>query len=329
MIHLKTNLDLKPLLLVPVIALLALPLVGSFDTWLTLSVAGLAMGMIIFIMASGLTLVFGLMDVLNFGHGVFIALGAFVATSVLSGMVDWTQSQELWRNLVAVGSAMMVAMIASAVIGLAFERFIVRPVYGQHLKQILITMGGMIIGEEIIKVIWGPLQIALPLPEAMRGSLLWGDASLEKYRLMAVVVGLIVFALQAWTLSQTKVGLLIRAGVQDREMVEALGYKIRRLFVGVFVVGSGLAGLGGVMWGLYQQNVVPQIGAQVNVLIFIVIIMGGLGSTGGALIGALMVGLMANYTGFLLPKLALFSNIALMAAILLWRPQGVYPVANR
>ena len=329
MIHLKTNLDLKPLLLVPVLALLALPLVGSFDTWLTLSVAGLAMGMIIFIMASGLTLVFGLMDVLNFGHGVFIALGAFVATSVLSGMVDWTQSQELWRNLVAVGAAMMVAMIAAAVIGLAFERFIIRPVYGQHLKQILITMGGMIIGEEIIKVIWGPLQIALPLPEAMRGSLLWGDASLEKYRLMAVVVGLIVFALQAWTLSQTKVGLLIRAGVQDREMVEALGYKIRRLFVGVFVVGSGLAGLGGVMWGLYQQNVVPQIGAQVNVLIFIVIIMGGLGSTGGALIGALMVGLMANYTGFLLPKLALFSNIALMAAILLWRPQGVYPVANR
>ena len=329
MIHLKTNLDLKPLLLVPVLALLALPLVGSFDTWLTLSVAGLAMGMIIFIMASGLTLVFGLMDVLNFGHGVFIALGAFVATSVLSGMVGWTQSQELWRNLVAVGAAMMVAMIAAAVIGLAFERFIVRPVYGQHLKQILITMGGMIIGEEIIKVIWGPLQIALPLPEAMRGSLLWGDASLEKYRLMAVVVGLIVFALQAWTLSQTKVGLLIRAGVQDREMVEALGYKIRRLFVGVFVVGSGLAGLGGVMWGLYQQNVVPQIGAQVNVLIFIVIIMGGLGSTGGALIGALMVGLMANYTGFLLPKLALFSNIALMAAILLWRPQGVYPVANR
>ena len=329
MVHIKTNLDVKPLLLVPVMALLALPLVGSFDTWLTLSVAGLAMGMIIFIMASGLTLVFGLMDVLNFGHGVFIALGAFVATSVLSGMLDWTQSQELWRNLVAVGAAMVVAMIAAAVMGLAFERFIVRPVYGQHLKQILITMGGMIIGEEIIKVIWGPLQIALPLPEAMRGSLLWGDASLEKYRLMAVVVGLIVFALQAWTLSQTKVGLLIRAGVQDREMVEALGYKIRRLFVGVFVVRSGLAGLGGVMWGLYQQNVVPQIGAQVNVLIFIVIIMGGLGSTGGALIGALMVGLMANYTGFLLPKLALFSNIALMAAILLWRPQGVYPVANR
>ena len=112
-------------------------------------------------------------------------------------------------------------------------------------------------------------------------------------------------------------------------MVEALGYRIRRLFVGVFVAGSALAGLGGVMWGQYQQMVTAQIGAQVNVLIFIVIIIGGLGSTLGALIGALLVGLMANYSGFLAPKLALFSNIALMVAILLWRPQGLWPVANR
>jgi len=293
------------------------------------SVAGLAMGMIIFIIASGLTLVFGLMDVLNFGHGVFIALGAFVATSVLGAMGDWTGSTELWRNMVAVLPAMLVAMAVAGAVGLAFERFIVRPVYGQHLKQILITMGGMIIGEELIKVVWGPAQIPLPLPEGMRGSLLIGDAAIEKYRLVAVAVGLLVFAVLAWTLARTKVGLLIRAGVQDREMVESLGYRIRRLFVGVFVVGSALAGLGGVMWGLYQQSVIPQMGAQVNVLIFIVIIIGGLGSTGGALIGALLVGLMANYTGFLVPKVALFSNIALMVAILLWRPQGVYPVANR
>jgi branched-chain amino acid transport system permease protein len=325
----QRDLDWKPLLLVPALAALALPLVGSSSTWLTLTVAGLAMGMIIFIIASGLTLVFGLMDVLNFGHGVFIALGAFVATSVLGGMADWTASEQLWRNLVAVFTAMLVAMAVAGAVGLAFERCIVRPVYGQHLKQILITMGGMIIGEELIKVIWGPQQIPLPMPQALRGALPLGDASIEKYRLLAVAVGLVVFAALAWTLSRTKIGLLVRAGVQDREMVESLGYRIRRLFVGVFAVGSALAGLGGVMWGLYQQNVVPQMGAQVNVLIFIVIIIGGLGSTGGALIGALLVGLMANYTGFLLPKLALFSNIALMVAILLWRPQGVYPVAQR
>ena len=156
-----------------------------------------------------------------------------------------------------------------------------------------------------------------------------GDAAIEKFRLVAMVVGIAVFAMLAWTLSRTKIGLLIRAGVENGEMVESLGYRIRRLFVGVFVAGSALAGLGGVMWGLYQQNVTPQMGAQVNVLIFIVIIIGGLGSTGGALIGALLVGLMANYTGFLAPKVALFSNIALMVAVLLWRPRGVYPVANR
>src|SRR3990167_2210669 len=147
------DLDWKPMALVPVLALAALPAIGSPSTWLTLTVAGLAMGMIVFIIASGLTLVFGLMDVLNFGHGVFIALGAFVATTVLGLMGDWTGSQDLWRNLVAVFPAMLVAMAVSGALGLAFERFIVRPVYGQHLKQILITMGGMIIGEELIKVI--------------------------------------------------------------------------------------------------------------------------------------------------------------------------------
>jgi branched-chain amino acid transport system permease protein len=325
----KARFDLLPLALVPALALLALPLIGSASTWVTLTVAGLAMGMIVFIIASGLTLVFGLMDVLNFGHGVFIALGAFVATSVLGAMGDWTASQSLWRNLAAVFPAMLVAMLVAGAIGLAFERVLVRPVYGQHLKQILITMGGMIIGEELIKVIWGPQQIPLPLPQALRGSLLFGDAAVEKYRLLAVAIGAVVLAAMLLTLNRTKLGLLIRAGVQDREMVEALGYRIRTLFVGVFVAGSALAGLGGVLWGLYQQNVVPQMGSQVNVLIFIVIIVGGLGSTFGCFVGALLVGLMANYTGFVAPTVAMFSNIALMVAVLLWRPQGLYPVANR
>jgi branched-chain amino acid transport system permease protein len=321
--------DWKPVALVPVLALLVFPFIGAPSTWVTLTVAGLAMGMIIFIIASGLTLVFGLMDVLNFGHGVFIALGAFVATSVLGAMGDYTGSSSLWVNMMAVLPAMVVAMLVAGAVGLAFERFIVRPVYGNHLKQILITMGGMIIGEELIKVIWGPLQIPLPLPEGMRGTIFFGDAGIEKYRLIAVVVGLLVFGVLLWVLTRTKIGLLIRAGVQDREMVESLGYRIRRLFVGVFVAGSALAGLGGVLWGLYQQNVIPQMGAQVNVLIFIVIIIGGLGSTLGCLVGALLVGLLANYTGFLAPKVALFSNIGLMVAILLWRPQGLYPATNR
>lgn len=325
----STRFDAIPLLLVVGLSALALPLVGSVPAWVTLTVAGLAMGMIIFIIASGLTLVFGLMDVLNFGHGVFIALGAYVGMTVLGSMGDWTQSESLARNLLAVLPAVVVAMLVAGAVGYAFERVIVRPVYGQHLKQILITMGGMIVGEELIKAIWGPQQIPLPLPQALRGAVLLGDAAVEKYRIAAVIVGLVVLALMLWVLNRTKAGLLIRAGVQDREMVESLGYRIQRLFIGVFVAGSALAGLGGVLWGLYQQTLVPQIGAHVNVLIFIVIIIGGLGSTLGCLVGSLLVGLMANYTGFLAPKVALFSNLALMVGILLWRPQGVYPVANR
>ena len=325
----KASFDAKPLALLAALALVALPLIGSPSTWVTLTVAGLAMGLIVFIIASGLTLVFGLMDVLNFGHGVFIATGAFVATSVMGGMAGWTMSPQLLPNLGAIFLAMLAAMTVAGAIGYAFECVIVRPVYGQHLKQILITMGGMIVGEEIIKVIWGPQQIPLPLPESLRGAFLFGDAAIEKYRVLAVVVGLLVFAVMLWVLGRTKVGLLVRAGVQDREMVESLGYRIERLFTGVFVVGSALAGLGGVLWGLYQQSVVPQIGAQVNILIFIVIIIGGLGSTLGCFVGALMVGLLANYAGFLAPKVALFSNIGLMVAVLLWRPQGLYPVTNR
>jgi branched-chain amino acid transport system permease protein len=316
----KARFDLIPLGLLLGLVVIALPAVGGVGNWLTLTLAGLAMGLIIFVIASGLTLVFGLMDVLNFGHGLFIALGAFMATSVMGWM---------GASVAGVFVAMLVAMLVAAAVGWAFERVIVRPVYGLHLKQILITMGGMIVGEELIKAVWGPLQIALPLPDGLRGLWIFGEASIERYRVLAAVIGLLVFAALVFTLNRTKIGLLIRAGVQDREMVEALGYRIQRLFVGVFVAGSALAGLGGVLWAFYQQSVTPQIGAQVNVLIFIVIIIGGLGSTLGCFVGALLVGLMANYTGFLAPKVALFSTIGLMVAVLLWRPQGLYPVANR
>ena len=323
------QIDWLPLLLVPVLALAALPLVGSPSTWITLTAAGLAMGMIIFIIASGLTLIFGLMDVLNFGHGVFIALGAFVALSVLGLMPEWTTADSVAQNLAALAIAIVAAVVVAGLVGLAFERVLVRLVYGQHLKQILITMGGMVIGEELIKVVWGPQMIPLEMPTALRGALLFGDAAIEKYRVLAVAIGVALFVAMLVVLNRTKLGLLIRAGVQDREMVESLGYRIKRLFIGVFMAGSALAGLGGVMWGLYQQGVSPQMGAKVNVLIFIVIIIGGLGSTGGCFLGAMLVGLVANYTGFLAPKIALFSNILLMVAILLWRPQGLYQVTNR
>jgi branched-chain amino acid transport system permease protein len=316
--------DIAPLLLVPALVLAMLPLVGSFPTWVTLTVAGLAMGMMIFIMASGLTLVFGLMSVLNFGHGAFVSVGAFSATMVLLPMRGWLEADSLAANLGVLGLAVLVAMGVTALLGWAFERIVIMPVYGQHLKQILITMGGMIVSEQLINVIWGAEQIPLPLPTTLRGAIFLGDAAIEKYRLLAVVVGLVVFAAMFLTLNRTKIGLLIRAGVENGEMVEAMGYRIRRLFVGVFAAGSSLAGLGGVMWGLYKETLVASMGSEIMVMVFIVVIIGGLGSVGGCFIGALLMALLANYAGFLAPKLALVSNIVLMIAILLWRPAGLY-----
>jgi branched-chain amino acid transport system permease protein len=316
--------DIAPLLLAPVLMLAMLPLVGSFPTWVTLTVAGLAMGMMIFIMASGLTLVFGLMSVLNFGHGAFVSVGAFAATLVLLPMRGWLEMDSLAINLGVLALAITVAMLVTALLGWAFERVIIMPVYGQHLKQILITMGGMIVAEQLINVIWGAETIPLPLPTALRGAILMGDAAIEKYRLVAVVVGLVVFVAMFLTLNRTKIGLLIRAGVENGEMVESLGYRIRRLFVAVFAAGSALAGLGGVMWGLYKETLSAAMGGEIMVMIFIVIIIGGLGSVGGCFIGALLMALVANYAGFLAPKVALVSNIILMIAILLWRPAGLY-----
>ena len=316
--------DIAPLLLVPALMLIMLPLVGSFPTWLTLTVAGLAMGMMIFIMASGLTLVFGLMSVLNFGHGAFVAVGAFSATLVLLPMRGWLEMDSLLINLAVLALAVTLAMVVTGLLGWAFERIIVKPVYGQHLKQILITMGGMIVAEQLIHVIWGAETIALPLPTALRGAILLGDAAVEKYRLVAVVVGLVVFVAMFLVLNRTKVGLLVRAGVENGEMVEALGYRIRRLFVAVFAAGSSLAGLGGVMWGLYKETLTAAMGSEIMVMIFIVIIIGGLGSVGGCFIGALLMALVANYTGFLAPKIALVSSIILMISVLLWRPAGLY-----
>jgi branched-chain amino acid transport system permease protein len=321
--------DIAPLLLVPILMLAMLPLVGSFPTWITLTVAGLAMGMMIFIMASGLTLVFGLMDVLNFGHGAFVAVGAYAATMVLIPMRATLEVDSLALNLGVLGLAILVAMLSTALLGWAFERIIVAPVYGQHLKQILITMGGMIVAEQLINVIWGAEQIALPLPTSLRGAIVLGDAAIEKYRLVAVVVGLVVFGAMFLVLNRTKIGLLIRAGVENRDMVEALGYRIRRLFVAVFAAGSALAGLGGVMWGLYKETLSAAMGSEIMVMVFIVIIIGGLGSVGGCFIGALLMALVANYAGFLAPKFALVSNIALMIAVLLWRPAGMFSNLRR
>jgi branched-chain amino acid transport system permease protein len=239
------------------------------------------------------------------------------------------QADSVWLNLAAVVPAVLFAMAVTGALGLAFERVVIMPVYGQHLKQILITMGGMIVAEQILYAFFGPQQIPLPLPASLRGSFQFGEAAIEKYRVVCVVVGLMVYFAMLAILNRTKIGLLIRAGVENTEMVEALGYRITRLFVDVFMAGSALAGLGGVMWALYREQVNASMGSELLVLVFIVVIIGGLGSVTGCFIGALLVALATNYAGFLVPKLALVTDIMLMVVILLWRPRGLYPVTSR
>jgi len=205
---------------------------------------------------------------------------------------------------------------------------IVRPVYGAHLKQILVTVGGLIVIEQLIHVVWGPDEIFLTRPETLKGAFTFWGAAIERYRLLAVVVGVILFVAMRLVLRRTKIGLIVRAGVQNGEMVEALGYRLSLVFIGVFIAGSALAGLGGVMWGLYQEVITAGMGEEMMILVFIVVIIGGLGSVEGAFIGALLVGLLQNYIAFLEPKVALVSNIALMTAVLMWRPQGMMPVVK-
>jgi branched-chain amino acid transport system permease protein len=317
--------DWSPYAILPLLALLTLPTM-SLSTWLTLTIAGIAMGMMLFLMAAGLTLIFGLMQVFTFAHGAFITLGAYLAVSVLGALGAWSTAASWALNLAVLAAALAVALAASGAVGFVFERVIIRRVYGSHLRQILITVGGLIIAEQLMVAVWGASPLPLPKPPSFRGSIILAGAAIEKYRLIAVALGLVVYAGLALMLSRTRVGLLVRAGVENLEMVEALGYRIRRLFIGVFVAGSALAGVGGVMWALYQEQVTRVIGSEMTILIFIILIIGGLGSVGGCFTAAVLVGMVTNYVGFLAPKLALGSNILLMMAVLLWRPRGLFPV---
>jgi branched-chain amino acid transport system permease protein len=316
--------DLAPPLVILALVLLTLPLVGAFPSWATVTIAGLAMGMMLFIMASGLTLVFGLMDVLNLGHAAFVAVGAYVAASLAAPLSGLLMSES---TPVAIGGMALVAigaMIATAVLGLVFERIFIRPVYGNHLKQILITIGAMIIIEQLVLALWGPQQMNLALPAPLRGTVGVLGASVEKFRLVAVVLGLALYVGLLLLFNRSRIGLVIRAGVENHDMVQALGYRIRRVFIGVFVAGAALAGLGGAMWGFYREQFTAAIGADLLVQMLIIVVIGGLGSIRGCFWGAVLLALTQNYVSFLLPDFALVSNVAVMAAVLLWRPRGLY-----
>jgi branched-chain amino acid transport system permease protein len=311
-----------------VIALLLSPLAAIEPrTYLTLTVAGLAMGMLIFLVASGLSLIFGLMDVLNFAHGALFSWGAYVgftAVVLLDRHLGWAETASLPLNALLVLAAIALAVLATVGLGIALERVVVRPVYGQHLFQILITLGATIVLEELIRIVWGPNDQVMPLPVALRGSWDLADVVVLRVPVAAIALGLAVYGTMYLVLHRTRVGLIVRAGVENSEMIQVMGHNIYRYFTGVFAAGSALAGVGGLMWAMFSQSVRPAMGGEQLIFAFIVVIIGGLGSVTGSLVGALLVGLSYNYVAFLLPKAAIGVTMALMVIVLLVRPTGRY-----
>ncbi|MEW6265355.1 MAG: branched-chain amino acid ABC transporter permease [Thermodesulfobacteriota bacterium] len=294
-------------------------------TYAVLSVAGLTMGMLLFLTSAGLTLVFGLMDVLNFAHGAFFAWGAYLGFSVFNVLNarGWVEMGGLGRNVSSLLLALAVAAGIGLILGVLLERVIIRRVYGSHLKQILITLGASLVLAEIIKIVWGPNDEVMLVPGVFQGSIDVADVVISRYRLLALLVGVIVFALIYFFLKRTKLGIIVRGGVENREMVQALGYNIHRIFTGVFASGAALAAMGGVMWAIFKEQIHPGMGEENLIFAFIVVILGGMGSVTGCFLGAVMVGLAYNYMAFLAPKLALGVNILIMAIILLLKPKGL------
>lgn len=318
-------LDVYPhYLLLGVIALAAI-FVMPLNVWMSLTVAGLAMGLILFVVSSGMTLIFGLMGVLNLAHGAFITIGAYVGGSVFLMLVGWAPLAAVSHALLVFPAA-LATLAAACVLGVVFERVIIKPVYDDHLRQILVTVGGAIIITQLVIVFWGAHEIPLPRPDSLRGAFVVGGVAFEKYRLFAVGAGLVVYWGMLAVIQYTRVGLLIRAGVENGEMVQALGYRIKLLFIAVFAAGTALGALGGVLWGFYEELIHVELGQQLLVDVIIVIIMGGLGSITGCFYSALVVGLLTNYMGFVAPTFSEFSSIVLMVLVLMWRPQGLIPV---
>ncbi|TFB13389.1 branched-chain amino acid ABC transporter permease [Filobacillus milosensis] len=285
------------------------------DLFLNLAINGIATGMLIFLIACGLTLIFGLMDVLNFAHGGLFAWGAFVGVWAYG----ITQSFIL---------SMLAAVIAGLLLGLITEYLIIKPVYGNHIQQILITLGFMLVLSELIKVVFGPNILAASKPPYLDGSWEFGDVTVIKYRALIIVVGLLLFLVIMAVLKFTKIGLIVRAGVMNKEMVQALGINIRLVFIGVFMVGSALAALGGALFAPSSGVAYAEMGMEFGIFAFIVVIIGGMGSVPGSLVAALLVGLSNGFMAYYYSDLAMAVTMILMFIVLIFRPEGLFRVSG-
>ncbi|MDX1770404.1 MAG: branched-chain amino acid ABC transporter permease [Planococcaceae bacterium] len=278
---------------------------------MNLTINGLATGMLIFLLAAGLTLIFGLMDVLNFAHGGLFAWGAYASV--------WFYA--LTDSFVL---AILGAILTGIILGFITEKLIITPVYGNHVQQILITLGFMLVLTEMLKVVFGPNQIAARTPEFLSGSWEVGDVIIIKYRVFIIIMGFLVFGIFQYILKKTKIGLIVRAGVMNKEMVQALGINIKNVFLYVFIAGAALAALGGALMAPYSGVIYAEMGMEFAILGFIVVVIGGMGSFPGSLLAAIIVGITGSYMAYYVPSLSLAVNMMIMAIVLVFRPQGLF-----
>ena len=290
---------------------------------------GLQLGVLLFLLAAGLTLVFGIMDFINLAHGAFYMLGAFICATLA-----------LWLDSFLL--AVLLAVPITFGIGVVVELGIARQLYqADHLEQILATFGLILIADTLVQMIWGPEGLTFALPEILNGQVrLFHDVDFPVYRILIISVGLLVALALYLVVSHTRIGMLIRAGASNRRMVEALGVDIRMLFTLVFAAGAAMAGLAGLMIAPITEASIGM-GNEILIVAFVVIVIGGIGSVQGAFFGAMLVGLidtlgrsfLDDFLGLFLshqaaetsaPAISAMLIYILMAVILTFRPQGLF-----
>ncbi len=278
---------------------------------------GVQFGVMLFLMAAGLTLVFGIMNLINLAHGSLYMFGAFLAAA----LIPYTGNFVL---------AVIVAVLATGILGAVMEMVILRRFYARtHLDQVLVTFGLILVLNEISRLIWGPVPVAMPLPVYLAGSVeIFAGVHYPTFRLAILLVGAVVAIGLYVVVSHTRAGMWVRAGAANRPMASALGVDVQLVFSVVFAVGAALAGLAGIMAGpIFAVQV--GMGEPIVILAFVVTVIGGIGSIRGAFLAALMIGIVDTFGRVLLPPaIGSMAIFILMAAILAVRPRGLFPVQS-
>jgi branched-chain amino acid transport system permease protein len=271
---------------------------------------GATFAALLFVVASGFTLVFGLMRIVNLAHGALYLMGGYIGLTAVQRTGSF-----------AVG--LLVAFLGTALLGLLTDRVFLRFVKGIALSQVLLTLGLALTLGDLALVLWGGDPVTVPVPDLLRGPFRFAGVAYPRYRLFVLAVGVVLFVLLWVLLNHTRLGALIRAGVDDAEMVDALGIDITRIFTWTFMLGASLAGLGGTLGGAFL-TLYPGADGEILVFSLAVVIIGGLGSLTGAAVGSLLVGYLATFGQVLFPELAYFVIFGPVAALLAFRPMGLF-----